>query len=198
MENLEKIVSTNITELRKLHKLTQAELAEKINYSDKSVSKWERGEALPDLKVLKNMSELFGVSIDYFVNENATNETDKYMPDKTETGYRSAVMLLACMILWFVSTIFYVYLKVARDVNMWMIFIWAIPLTFVIFYRYDRKWFRLKYEVFIASAFCWSLLTAMFLHCLIFFSMNIWMLYLVGVPAQIMIVLMHMIRVRKR
>ena len=43
MDTLEEIVAYNLTELRKNARLTQAELAEKINYSDKSVSKWERG-----------------------------------------------------------------------------------------------------------------------------------------------------------
>ena len=71
MNNLEQIVANNLTELRKEKKWTQAELAEKINYSDKSVSKWERGEALPDLKVLLQMAELFGVNLEYFTTENA-------------------------------------------------------------------------------------------------------------------------------
>ena len=59
MNTLEQIVANNLTELRKEKKWTQAELAEKINYSDKSVSKWELGEALPDLKVLKQMADLY-------------------------------------------------------------------------------------------------------------------------------------------
>ena len=71
MDTLEEIVACNLTELRKNARLTQSELAEKINYSDKSVSKWERGEALPDLKVLTQLAGLFGVSIDYFVTKDA-------------------------------------------------------------------------------------------------------------------------------
>ena len=49
--------------------LTQIELAEKINYSDKAVSKWERGESIPDVSVLLELSKLFGVSIDFLVTE---------------------------------------------------------------------------------------------------------------------------------
>ena len=84
MENLEQIVANNLTELRKEQKWTQAELAEKINYSDKSVSKWERGDALPDLKVLLQMAELFGVSLDYFVTENAVQRHLIKKPEKLD------------------------------------------------------------------------------------------------------------------
>ena len=69
---LEKIVAANITELRKSRQLTQLELAEKLNYSDKTISKWERGDGLPDLKTICRMAEIFGVSVDYFVTEGAS------------------------------------------------------------------------------------------------------------------------------
>ena len=79
MDTLEEIVAYNLTELRKNARLTQAELAEKLNYSDKSVSKWERGEALPDLKVLTRLAELFGVSVDYFVTKDAGKQKKKFV-----------------------------------------------------------------------------------------------------------------------
>ena len=71
---LEKTVAANITELRKSRQLTQLELAEKLNYSDKTISKWERGDGLPDLKTICRMAEIFGVSVDYFVTEGAAEE----------------------------------------------------------------------------------------------------------------------------
>lgn len=67
MEDLKAVIAKNITELRKENKLTQLELAEKLNYSDKSVSKWERGESIPDVIVLKELADLFGVSVDYML-----------------------------------------------------------------------------------------------------------------------------------
>ena len=63
------IIGKNIAELRKSSGLTQLELAEKLNYSDKSVSKWERGESLPDIVVLKSVADLFEVTLDYLVEE---------------------------------------------------------------------------------------------------------------------------------
>ena len=63
MKEWDKIISKNIVEYRKRAKLTQSELAEKLNFSDKSISKWERGEAIPDVVVLINMSEIFRITL---------------------------------------------------------------------------------------------------------------------------------------
>ena len=52
-----------ITELRKEKGLTQKQLAEALNVTDKAVSKWERGLSFPDISMLEPISELLGVSI---------------------------------------------------------------------------------------------------------------------------------------
>ena len=67
MENLKHVISKNIVDLRKSMNWTQAELAQKLNYSDKTVSKWERAEAIPDIIVLKAIADLFEVSVDYLL-----------------------------------------------------------------------------------------------------------------------------------
>ena len=51
-----------ISELRKEKKLTQKELAEKINVTDKAVSRWETGKGYPDVTSLVSLSDYFGVS----------------------------------------------------------------------------------------------------------------------------------------
>ena len=66
-EKLKENFSHNLACYRRRAGLTQLELAEKLNYSDKSVSKWERGESLPDIAVLKEIADLFGVTLDYLV-----------------------------------------------------------------------------------------------------------------------------------
>ena len=70
MEDLKSNIAKNITELRTREKLTQAELAEKLNYSDKAISKWERGESLPDVTVLKQIADMFGVTVDWLLCDN--------------------------------------------------------------------------------------------------------------------------------
>ena len=61
-ERLKKNIAKNLSSLRKSAGLTQAELGEKLTYSDKSISKWERGDGLPDLLVLDKLAELYGVT----------------------------------------------------------------------------------------------------------------------------------------
>ena len=67
MENLDTTnqrIAKNLIRYRKAANLTQAELAQKINYSDKSVSKWESGRGVPNIESLKAISKFFSVSID--------------------------------------------------------------------------------------------------------------------------------------
>ena len=71
MEDVRALVARNLTQCRKAAGLTQLQVAEKLNYSDKAISKWERGEGLPDLLVLCELARLYGVTLDYFVHEHA-------------------------------------------------------------------------------------------------------------------------------
>ena len=73
MEDLKPIIAKNITVLRQNAKMTQFDLAEKLNYSDKAISKWERAEAIPDVSVLKSIADLFGVTVDYLLQDGHTD-----------------------------------------------------------------------------------------------------------------------------
>ena len=63
MSDIKSIVAKNISELRQKRSMTQLELAEQLNYSDKAVSKWERGDSLPDISVLCDIAALFSVPL---------------------------------------------------------------------------------------------------------------------------------------
>ena len=67
MDDLYAIFARNVAELRAERKMTQAQLAALLNYSDKAISKWERGEALPDVTVVKQIADTFGVTVDYLL-----------------------------------------------------------------------------------------------------------------------------------
>ena len=73
MENVKQIIAKNLVELRKQNRLTQLELAERLNYSDKAVSKWERGESIPDVITMKALADLFSVSVDYFIRKSRSS-----------------------------------------------------------------------------------------------------------------------------
>ena len=191
MDELEAIVSSNLTALRKRRGWTQAELAEKIHYSDKSVSKWERGEALPDLKVLKTLSELYGVTVDCFLTEGAAEDPAPYMAPASKLRYQIWVTLLAVCIVWLVATALFSYSLLNAGKGLWKAFIWAIPASAVVVAVFDRRYFRGKLSFPVASIFLWGVITAIFLQWL---DYHMWALFIIGAPAQIGLVLMHQIR----
>lgn len=199
MERLEDIVAANITELRKSKKWTQSELAEKINYSDKSVSKWERGEGLPDLKVITQMADLFGVSVDCLVTENAAQNQKLYNYPKSENGYRIGVELLAVSVVYLIAATFFfysTYMELISHGN-WMAFVWATPVSALVLSYFCSRWkFRICGIVF-RSIFVWTLLASSFLQILVFSGFNVWGIFLIGVPSQTAIILLSLIRHRK-
>lgn len=191
-QNLEQTVAANLAELRRAKSWTQAELAEKINYSDKSVSKWERGEGLPDLKVLMQLAELFGVTLDCFVTEGgAEQKLQSEPPRKQRVGFRVVMELLAVSIVFLIATVIYVAAATSFGQNFWTCFIWALPASFLLLTLFNAHW---KYRVCVivfASIFAWTLLTAVYLQLLTY---NIWMLFLIGIPAQAAIILGAQVR----
>lgn len=191
MDELEAIVSSNLTALRKRRGWTQAELAEKIHYSDKSVSKWERGEALPDLKVLKTLSELYGVTVDCFLTEGAAEDPAPYMAPASKLRYQIWVTLLAVCIVWLAATALFSYSLLNAGEGFWTAFIWAIPASAVVVAVFDHRYFRGKLSFPVASIFLWGVITAIFLQWL---DYHMWALFIIGAPAQIGLVLMHQIR----
>ena len=191
--SLEQIVAANLSELRRARQWTQADLAEKINYSDKSVSKWERGEGLPDLKVLTQLADLYGVTLDTLVTENAAREVLRQKP-KRNIAPRVMVELLAVSVIFLIATVIYVAVATYHGVHIWTCFTWAVPASFALLTVFNAHWrFRVCAIVF-GSVMTWSLLAAVYLQLL---SYNIWMLFLIGIPTQAAILLGAQLHAKK-
>ena len=79
MQNVKEIIAKNLVSLRKARKLTQQDLAEKLNYSDKAVSKWENGRSMMDISMLKPLSECLGVSVVEIINGERMDDKDKIL-----------------------------------------------------------------------------------------------------------------------
>jgi len=133
MNDLKETIAKNLTELRTRAKLTQVQLAEMLNYSDKAVSKWERGEAIPDLRVLIRLSEIYGVTLDELVG----TETPAVQPQpkKHRLGMRAFVVAMSAVLVWFVATwlfmLFY-FITPTQDFA-WLVFVVApLPMSIVI------------------------------------------------------------------
>ncbi len=192
MKDVKHNVSRNLTALRKYQKMTQAELAEKMNYSDKAISKWENGETLPDIEVLTKLTELYGVSLDYLINEH--DEQTEIKENKKSKSNKIIISLLSASVIWILATIMYVYMKILNNSDEWMLFLWCVPFSAIIFLIFNSIWGIRRKNYIIISIFVWSLLACFFLQ---FLSSNIWPIFLLGIPFQIAIILWSQLKRRR-
>jgi len=195
MTDIKSIVAKNITELRLLNNMTQMELAEKLNYSDKTISKWERGESSPDIAVLVQIADLFGVTIDYLVREE--NIDDKVKANKqTETRYNHrAITYLVQGLVWFIALFAFIITSLVTEKAsfQWFFFIYAIPLVIIVRLVFNSIWFNPRHNYLIISILMWSVLAATHFTFLSF-KINIGLIYLLGVVGQIIIILWSYIK----
>ena len=126
MDNINLTVAKNLSDLRKQNKLTQLEVAEKLNYSDKAVSKWEQGESLPGIEVLYRLSRLYGVSLDYLVGDERAPEPKAVQP--TVRSRRRIITLLSVLAVWLTSTILYIAFDISLGKGIWMVFCFRLRL----------------------------------------------------------------------
>ena len=185
MEDYRQIIAKNICELRKINKLTQAELAEKLHYSDKAISRWERGDTLPTVDVLCQLCELFGVDLRYLISKESPKEKEKYS-NKTAIGNKLTIGLLAGSLIWLIATCIYVYSGITSNINLWIIFVWAVPATALLADIFNVIWGKKKYSIITRSIFVWTLITTFYIQ---FLEYNIWLIFLIGIPMQVCIIL---------
>ncbi|MBR2152092.1 MAG: helix-turn-helix domain-containing protein [Clostridia bacterium] len=199
MKDIKEIFAKNLTELRTENKMTQLELAEKLNYTDKAVSKWERGESVPDVTVLISISELFGVTLDYLFKEDHTLDERFYGKRKMGRYSHGIITALAVLAVWFVTVLSFVVIELMGGtvIPTWLLFIYALPVSGIVWLVFNSIWFNRKRNYFIISLLMWSGLLSLHLSFLTF-GMNIWRVYLVGIPAQLIITLWSVVKKRPK
>ena len=188
MKDLKSIIAENIVNLRKENGLTQAQLAESLNYSDKAVSKWERGESLPDVSVLKEVAGIFNVSVDYLLESDHQKETvKKAAVNRKKFRQRALITAMSVMLVFLVaSVVFFILDTVTSLSSHWLAFVFAVPVSLLVWLIFNSIWFNPRRNYFIISTLLWSTLGSLFIT---FFSLRLWLLFIVGVPAQIIIFL---------
>lgn len=193
LEEIKNNLATNIVRLRKRANITQLELAELLNYSDKAVSKWERGEAVPDITVLKRISDIFKVSIDTLIaTPKQEIDVKKFFNDHKR---RSIICSASAILVWLVAVITYSFMNMIYPPlveKAWLVFIVAIPITFTVVLIFTSIWGKNLLNLIFASLLCWTLIATVYLfliNFLIAVSPYLWMIYLIGIPIQILLIL---------
>ena len=195
MQEIKKNVAKNITELRILNNMTQLELAEKLNYSDKTISKWERAESTPDVSVLVEIADLFGVTLDYLVRaKNAEESTLKTKNENKKYNLR-AISYIAESVGWIVALLAFIItsLILKETTFQWLYFVYALPVVIIVKLVLNSIWFNPRHNYLIVSALVWSILAAIHITFL-YFSIDVSIIYILGVASQIVIILWSFIK----
>lgn len=195
-EKLKRQIGTNIASYRKQIGLTQAGLAERLNYSDKAVSKWERGESVPDVMTLVQLAEQFDITVnDLLEDPNAlpghpnnlehamTRVTEKTLKRKAN---KKIILSLSSLLVWFVALFLYVMVSSFDIPYSWLAFLYAVPTNAIVLLSMRSAWHDFRWNRAYISVIMWGFLLSFHVTLLIM-HFNMWKLYLLGIPGQIAI-----------
>ena len=159
MEELRAIVASNLIRLRTGAGMTQAELGQMLNYSDKTVSKWERAESMPDAYVLLQLSRIFGITVDELLSSQTTWKTQKELKreQRVVTYDTRAIILVSLAGLWTLALLIFVVFWLLGQV-LWQVFPCAVPISLIVYLVLHSIWGRGRYNRYIIMALILSLL----------------------------------------
>ena len=185
MDNANEIVSKNLVKYRVAAGLTQAELAQKLNYSDKSISKWERGEGLPDLNILIKLSQIYKIKLDDFLSQEQKVKTP--LLSKFHRHKKLFISLLAGGFTWFIATaVFMVLLMIPTTSNIaWMSFVYAIPICAIVQLVFSVLWGNELTNAVFSSIILWGCILSI---CLSIGWPKIWLLCLSAGAFELLII----------
>ncbi len=188
MKPIAEIIAENLVSLRKKHNLTQNDLADKLKYSDNTISRWEHAEITPSVETLEKISEIYEVPLESLFKENISQTLDKQ--EKTRKVSQICTALLIVMVAWIFAITCFTYAQIVVGENVWTIFIWAIPVSCVILMLfYNNKIYRFV----LSTILLWTFLLAVFLE---FYQYKFWLVFFSGIPIQIVFVIWAFIKPR--
>ena len=202
-EKLRKQIGANIVSYRKRNGLTQARLAEKLNYSDKAVSKWERGESVPDVMTLVQLSELFDISVNDLLldpNELPDNlgRVERVMGVAVEKtlkrkANKSIILMLSSLLVWFVALLTFVVLSMLDVPKSWLAFFYAVPADAIVMLSLRSAWKDFRWNRALISIIMWGGLVSLFTSLIVLIDQSLWTrlwrMFLLGIPGQAAILL---------
>ena len=199
-EKLKTQLGANIVMYRKANGLTQAKLAEQLNYSDKAVSKWERGESVPDVLTLVQLAELFGVTVDDLLRD--PNEIPVHEIGPIEHAVEAAVektlkrkankrvvLGLSSLLVWFVALLVFVVVSSLDIPRSWIAFLYAIPADAIVQLSLRSAWKDFRWNKTLISIIVWGGLLSLYASLKLFAHVDIWKLFLLGIPGQLAVLL---------
>ena len=200
-EKLKYQIGANIAAYRKRAGMTQAGLAEKLNYSDKAVSKWERGEASPDVLTLMQLAGQFGITVnDLLTDPNALpgnpGKLEKAMTQVSEKALKrkankNVILALSSTLVWFVALLAFVLLSSFDFLEQYscLLFFYAIPANAIVLLSLRSAWHDFRWNQGLITVIVWGSLLSIYVTLQSAFQYNFWKVFLLGIPGQIAIFL---------
>ena len=198
--NQQELLAKNLTYYRKASGLTQLELAEKFNYSDKSVSKWERGEGFPDVFVLKSLADFYGISVDDFYSE----EKKKISSQNHSLTKQVYIKLLSIGIGWLVVLLTFIGLTIGLSFvkeakyQTWLTFVYGALIMGIILLVWDYIYHHRFLRVIDTSIIIWTGIASVYLTLLIILDLNQPLLFVIGAPLEVLEILWFLFRRNKK
>lgn len=147
--SLRKTIGKNIAVYRKANKDTQAALGEKLNYTDKAVSKWERGESIPDVYVLSCIAELYGVTVGNLIGETKPEI-------RTSPHLHLYVFLLSAALAYVIGTVLIVTFEIFNvPFNTWLFLLYASVVAAILGVIFTMLWWNVWWQLGAWSALIW-------------------------------------------
>lgn len=180
-------IAKNLLYYRKLNSFTQSDLAKKLNYSDKAISKWERGESIPDVYILLCLADLYGISL----NDLTSSKPPVSKKEKNKT--RALVIFSSIALVWVIATVGFILTIITNEeaYKPWLFFIYAIPVSLIVAIVFVSIWGSTTSLVISISLFAWSIPLTV---CLTSSFNRLWFLFICVVPIQILIILWFRLR----
>ncbi len=186
-------IATNISAMRNFSGMTQAQFAEKLNYTDKAISKWERGESVPDIAVLWQIADMFDVTVDWLISNHESSEPT---PDAeaVRAGKRNRLLisLLSSVGVWFIATIVFIILQTIGANRVWLPFMWAVPATCIDLLIFNAIWGRYKINFLFISLIIWTLIGSAFVTIA---NPTLWYMFIFGIPLQVATIFWSQIKI---
>lgn len=196
MNNLNEIVASNLQTLRKAKKLTQQEFAETLGYSDKSISKWELGKAIPSAEVLLTIADFYNVKVDDILRKSIKpSDTTAGNEEKKNRNKIVITALTGCFVLIVATCIFVNGVISDNTYDLWIAFVWSLPAIGLFCGLLTLKfWGKGIASSVLLSIFIWGLMLSFSLTFYLFFSQNIFFIFFVGIPLQIALLLYNQLK----
>lgn len=195
LEKLKERIGSNIAVQRKKAGLTQAGLAEKLNYSDKAISKWERGESMPDVLTLLQLAEQFEITVNDLLEDpnqlpGNPGKLEKAMTQVSEKALRrkankNVILGLSTTLVWFVALLIFVVISSFDLPGSWIAFFYAVPINAIVLLSLRSAWRDFRWNRILISFIFWGFLVSIHATLLVFLRFNMWKIFLLGIPGEI-------------